>query len=434
MSGKELNTVARSAERSESERLDSWKEIAAYLRYSERTVRRWESEGLPVHRHPHSKKATIFAYKPDIDAWWRDGHERLARVSSETSAASPFFVAFLSHWRSPLSLTVLALFLSLPAARYFWRSRIQVPERSPAVARSHIESIAVLPLQNFSADHQQEYLADGITEELISTLAKIGSLKVISRTSAMHYKDTNKTLPEIARELKVDTIVEGSVQRVGQRLKITAQLIRAANEQHLWAEEYERDSGDVLVLESEVARDIANEVKARLTPAERKRLASARRVDPEAHEAYLKGRFHWNKRTESELRKAIGFFEQAITKDAQYAAAYAGLADCNSLLAYYGFTPENEGYSQAKTAARKALELDESLAEAHTSLAFIKTFYDWDWAGAEAESRRAIELNPSYATAHQWYGDALLQMGRVVGAIAEEERALELDPLSLVIN
>lgn len=426
MPGEESTTVRPDA-RSESERLDSWKSIAAYLKCSERTVRRWESEGLPVHRHPHNKKAAIYAYKPEIDAWWRNGHERLERMGRQRSERSQGYIEASFPWWKPFLLTFFALIIALLAGRQFWRSR-------SAAGLPHIESIAVLPLENLSHDPDQDYFADGMTEELITNLSKITALRVISRTSAMQYKQSRKTVPEIARELKVDAVVEGAVARSGNRVRITAQLVHAPSDTHLWAEEYERDSGDVLALESEVARDIANQVKAKLTPEEQVRLASARPIDPAAHEAYLKGRFHWNKRNQSELRKAIDFLEQAIAKDPQYAAAYAGLADCNSLLAYYGFVPETEGYPKAKAAALKALELDESLAEAHTSLVFIKTFYDWDWSGAETESRRAIELNPSYATAHQWYGDALLQMGRLQEAIAEEKRALDLDPLSLVIN
>jgi adenylate cyclase len=297
-----------------------------------------------------------------------------------------------------------------------------------------IQSLAVLPLENLSGDKEQDYFADGMTEELITDLSKISALKVISRTSVMHYKGTQKTVPEIGKELGVDGVVEGSVQREGKRVRITAQLIYAPADRHLWAESYERDLKDVLALQSEVARAIVGEIKVTLTPQEQTRLASARPVNPEAHEAYLKGRYEWNKRTEAGLKKGIEFFQEAIAKDPSDALAYDGLADCHSLLAYYGYVTPKEGYPRAEQAAMKALELDDSLTEAHTSLVFVKTFYDWDWSGAERESKRAIELNPKYATAHQWYGDALLSMGRLDEAIAEEKRALELDPLSLVIN
>jgi TolB-like protein/Tfp pilus assembly protein PilF len=420
-------TAARPETRSDGERLDSWKEIAAYLKCSERTVRRWENEGLPVRRHPHNKRAAIYAYKTEIDDWWRNGHERLERTSSQPPASSQSRLGLSFHWWKPVSLSALALLILLSAGTYLWQAR-------SASGPRRIESIAVLPLENLSRDSDQDYFADGMTEELITDLSKITALRVISRTSTMQYKQTRKTVPEIARELHVDAVVEGAVARSGNRVRITAQLIHAPGDTHLWAEEYQRDSGDVLAMESEVARDIAGQVKAKLTVAEQARLASTRAVDPEAHEAYLKGRFHWNKRNEDELRKAVGFFELAIAKEPNYAAAYAGLADCHSLLAYYGFLPDTEGYPKAKEEALRAIELDESLAEAHASLVFVKTFYDWDWEGAERESRRAIELNPSYATAHQWYGDALLQMGRLDEAITEEKRALELDPLSLVIN
>ena len=304
----------------------------------------------------------------------------------------------------------------------------------PGLRNTQIRSIAVLPLANLSGDPAQEYFADGMTEELITELAKVGSLKVISRTSSMHYKGISKTLPQIARELNVDAIVEGSVLRSGQRVRITAQLVQAATDQHLWAQSYERDLRDGIRLQDQVALAIVNEINVKLTPLEQARLTGARAVNPEAHEAYLKGRYWWNKRTEEGLHKGIDYFQQAIAKDPAYALAYSGLADCYSLLAYYGFVATKSGYPSAREAALEALKIDDSLAEAHTSLVFVKTFYDWDWLGAERESQRAIELNPGYATAHQWYGDALMQMGRTQEAIAEEKRARELDPLSLVIN
>jgi TolB-like protein/Flp pilus assembly protein TadD len=297
-----------------------------------------------------------------------------------------------------------------------------------------IESIAVLPLANLSGDPEQEYFADGMTEELITNLGKISALRVISRTSVMRYKKTEKPLPQIARELGVDGIVEGSVLRVGDRVRITAQLIQAEQERHLWAESYERDLRDILALQSEVARAIASEIKVRLTPQEQTRLASARPVNPDAHEAYLKGRYFWNKRTEEGLKKGIDFFGQALEKDPAYALAYTGLADCYYLLADYRFVPWKEAYPRAKGAATKALELDETLAEAHTSLALIKDRYEWDWPGAEREFKRAIELNPNYATAHHWYSNYLEEMGRHDEAIAEIKRAQQLDPLSLIIN
>ena len=312
---------------------------------------------------------------------------------------------------------------------------------SPAGARrgaapSKIESIAVLPLENLSRDPEQEYFADGMTEELTTDLGQIEALRVISRTSVMRFKGVRPAggLPEIARQLKVDAVVEGSVLRSGDRVRITAQLIDAQTDRHLWAQSYERDLRDVLALQGEVAQAIANEIKIKVTPQEQARLASARPVNPDAHEAYLKGRYYWNLRTEEGLKKGIEYFQQAIEKDPGYALAYVGLADSYGTVATWNVKAPNEAYPRARAAASKALEIDEALAEAHASLGAVREEYDWDWLGAEKEFKRAIELNPGYATAHQWYAECLSVMGRHDEAIAEAKRAQELDPLSLIIN
>jgi TolB-like protein/Flp pilus assembly protein TadD len=293
-----------------------------------------------------------------------------------------------------------------------------------------IESLAVLPLANLSGDAEQEYFADGMTEELIATLGKLSALRVISRTSVMRYKKTDKPLPQIAKELNVDAVIEGSVLRAGNRVRITAQLIQASTDRHLWAETYDRDLRDILALQSEVARAIASEIKVKLTPQEQTRLASTRPVNPEAHEWYLKGRFLWERRTPAALKKSIEYFQQALEKDPGYATAYAGLADSYDMLASNGILPPKEVYPRARAAALKALELDNALAEPHASLAYVLYDYDWDYAGAEREFQRALELNPHYATAHHWYGILLLTMGRLDEAMAAIERARELDPLS----
>ena len=299
-----------------------------------------------------------------------------------------------------------------------------------------IESIAVLPLENLSGDKDQEYFADGMTEELITDLGKISALRVISRTSVMQYKGAKKPLPEIARDLNVDAIVEGTVQRSGNHVRITASLLHAPSDGHLWAESYERDLKDVLALQSEVARAIAGEIKITLTPQEQTRLASARPVNPEAHEAYLKGRFYWNKRTADGLKKSLDYFQQAIERDPAYALSYVGLADCYVLMAAaeYAVLPPREGFPKAEAAARKALQIDDMLAEAHCTLAYSKGLFEWDWPGAEREFQRAFEINPSYATAHQWYALLLKDQGRLAEAFDEIKRAQALDPLSLIIN
>jgi len=299
-----------------------------------------------------------------------------------------------------------------------------------------IQSLAVLPLENLSRDPEQEYFADGMTEAIIADLTKIRALRVISRTSAMQYKDVKKPLPQIARELNVDAVVEGSVLRSGDRVRITAQLIHAPTDRHLWADSYERDLRDVLALQRDIAQAIAQEIKVTLTPQEQAQLAKARPVDPEAHQLYLKGRYHWNKRTAEDFKKALEYFQQAIAKDPSYPPAYAGLADTYGLLGYYAYDvlPPREAMPKAKAAALKALEIDGSFAQAHVSLAWVRQTYDWDWPAAEKEFKRAIDLNPGYATAHHWYSLHLATLGRRDEALAEAKRALELDPLSIIIN
>ncbi len=297
-----------------------------------------------------------------------------------------------------------------------------------------IRSLAVLPLANLSGDSRQEYFADGLTDELIADLASIKSLKVISRTSAMRYKGASKPLPEIAHELGVDGIVEGSVLRSNDRVRIKVQLIEAASDRHLWAQSYDRDTRDILAMQSEVGRDIAERIHVQLSPGEQERATSARPVNPQAYELYLRGRFYWNKRTKDALLQALGNFNQAVRIDSTYAAAYAGLADTYVLMPVYAGSPPRESFPLARAAALKALKIDEHLAEAHASLGRVKLFYDWDWAGAETEFRRAIELKPNLSTAHHWYSIYLRDVGRLKEAIAEASRALELDPVNLIIN
>lgn len=297
-----------------------------------------------------------------------------------------------------------------------------------------IQSLAVLPLENLTGDPSQEYFVDGMTDALITNLAQISALRVISRTSAMQYKGVRKPLPEIARELNVDAVVEGAVARTGDRVRITAQLVDAPNDRHVWAEEYERELHDILALQSEVARAIAAEIQVRLTPQEQARLARTRPVNPEAYEGFLKGRFHWNKRTREGLKRGLEYFQESVEKDPGYAFAYAGLADCYNMLGFWSVLPPNEASPAAKAAAKKALELDQTLAEAHAALAWPTFTYDWDWPGAERGLRRALELNPGYATAHQWYSHWLVYQGCTAEALAHVQRTLEIDPVSFVMN
>ena len=302
--------------------------------------------------------------------------------------------------------------------------------RRTVVSTPKIESIAVLPLENLSGDKEQEYFADGMTEALINDLGKISALRVISRTSVMQYKGTRKPLPEIARELNVDSIVEGTVLRFGNRVRITANLLHAPSDRHLWADAYERDLRDVLALQDEVARAITSEIQIKVTPDEQVRLASARPLNPEAYALYLQGRYYFSKRTLPAFDKSIQLFKQVLEKEPGSALAYAGLAESYGISPFYSGALPRVSFPKAKAAALKALELDGSLAEAHAALAFVLNYWDWDWLAAERELKRAIELNPNYVVAHHWYAEYLGAMGRHEQAIAEIKRAQELDPLS----
>ena len=301
-------------------------------------------------------------------------------------------------------------------------------------ARSTIDSIAVLPLENLSGDPEQDYFADGMTEALIAGLAKIRALRVISRTSVMRYKGARESLPEIARALDVNGIVEGSVLRSGNRVRITALLVDVAADRHLWAETYERDVGDILALQSDVACTIAEQIEVTITPQEEARLAGKRAVDPEAFQAYLKGRYHWEKRSQEALQKAKQFFQEAIERDPGYAPAHAGLADYYITLGNFNLADSNAVYPKAKAAALRGLEFDPGSAEAYTSLATVKGSYEWDRQGAERDYRHAIALNPNYANAHHWFADHLVSLARFEEGGAEIEKARALDPLSIVMG
>lgn len=332
-------------------------------------------------------------------------------------------------WPAHHVIISLAAVLSLSSLSvWLFRSRGSPP--------TGIRSLAVLPLDNLSGDASQNYFADGMTDELITDLAQISALRVISRTSVMAYKGARKPLPQIARELNVDAIVEGTVLRSGDQVRITAQLIEASTDKHLWSQSYEGDLRDTLALQSRVASAIADQIRISLTPQEKAALKDARVVKPEAYESYLKGRYFWNKRTADGLKVALAYFNQAIEEDPKYAQAYSGLADTYALLGdwqYAAMSPK-EAFPQSKAAAIKALQLDSTLGEAHNSLAFVLDGFDWDFDSAGKEFQRAIELNPGYATAHHWYAWHLSLLARFDEAIAEMRKAENLDPLSLIIN
>ena len=308
--------------------------------------------------------------------------------------------------------------------------------RSRSRASLEIRSLAVLPLESLSSDPSQEYFADGMTDELITDLSQISALSVVSRTSVMPYKRARKPLPQVARELNVDAVVEGTVLRSGDRVRITAQLIQVSADKHIWSQSYEGDLRDTLALQNKVARAIADQIRISLTPQEQAALKNVKAVNPEAYVSNLKGRYFWNKRTADGLKTAVAYFDQAIENDPTYARAYAGLADSYALMGdwQYGVLTPKEALPRAEAAAIKALELDSTLGEAHTSLAFTLDGFDWDWGSAEREFKRALELNPGYATAHHWYAWHLALVGRNAEAIAEMKRAQNLDPLSLIIS
>jgi TolB-like protein/DNA-binding winged helix-turn-helix (wHTH) protein len=299
-----------------------------------------------------------------------------------------------------------------------------------------IRSLAVLPLENLSGDVSQDYFSDGMTDELITELGQISDLRVISRTSIMTLKGAHKSLPEIARDLNVDAVVEGTVLRSGNQVRITAQLILASADKHLWAKSYEGDLRDTFALQSQVARSIANQIRIELTPHEKAVLENTKHVNAEAYEAYLQGRFFWNKRTADGLKKAIDYFNRATDKDPDFAGAYAGLADAYALAGdwQYGVLAPSEAFPKAKAAATRAIALDNTLGEAHISLAWCLDGFDWDWEAGGREFTQGIELSPGYATGHHWNGWHLAALGRHSEAVAELTKAESLDPLSLIIS
>jgi TolB-like protein/Flp pilus assembly protein TadD len=318
----------------------------------------------------------------------------------------------------------------------FFLGRYSAGNKTASPAGISNKSIAVLPFDNLSRDPDNAYFAEGVQDEILTRLAKVADLKVISRTSTQHFKSAPDNLPQIAKQLGVAHILEGSVQKSGEQVRVNVQLINALTDAHLWGDTYDRKLTDIFAAESEIAKTIAETLQARLTGSEKTLITKTPTVNPEAYELYLKGRFFWNKRTGADLLKSIDYFKQAVEKDQKYALAYAGLADAYVLLPPYGAASPSESFPQAEAAARKALELDDTLAEAHTSLGQVLLFYDLDFAGSTMEFERALSLDPNYATAHHWYGGGgpLLALGQFDRAIKEGKRAVELDPLSLINN
>lgn len=436
-----------------SDRLDSWKDIAAYLRRDVSTVQRWEKrEGMPVHRHQHDKLGSVSAFRSEIDAWWQSrrlhleekqnrGTEteavHLAPQRSENGETSSTVTLIdpethtgrggtrWARWLGVAGLTALAV-----ASITYGLNRSRVAN-APGL---EIKSLVVLPLENLSADPAQEYFAVGMTDELIGSLAQIRALRVVSRTSAMSLKGSNKALPEIARELNVDAVLEGSVQRTGDRVKIRIQLLHGPTDTHLWAGDYERELTDVLKLQNEVARAVAAEIRVQIAPEERARMASVAAVNPAAHQEYLLGRYLLWKFIEEDRLRAIDHFTRATQIDPGYAAPYAGLAHAWWMRGVVGPLSLKEVGPPASAAARKALELDDRLAEAYAAQAYVKGMFDWDWTGAEKTIRHAIELDPNSLDSHYVYALLLMALGRIPEAITHIEHAAQLDPLSAQVH
>lgn len=386
------------------------------------------------------------AERPDfIETLPRRGYRFIAPVDeaplpeAENSAASEQAQPTEStgrRWQRPAMMAlagigVLMLITQVGEIRPQWEQRPPEPVRTTPAC-----SLAVLPVQNLTGDPSREFLSDGLTEELILQLGMLdpGNLSVIARTSSMAYKESHKTVPQIGEELKVNYLLEGSIREAGGRLRVTEQLVRARDATHLWAQSYDRDLGDLLRMQTEVANAVAIAISIHLTDAERTKLAKANSVNPAAYQAYLQGRFYWNARTREGLLKSIDYFHQALQLDPEDASAYAGLADAYNLLVYYGYATGTESSHRATDAARKALELDESLPEAHTALAYANFFSWWKWPEAEQEFRRAIELDSNYVPAHHWYAIYLSAMGRREESLQQMERAKELDPLSPAVR
>jgi TolB-like protein/Tfp pilus assembly protein PilF len=421
----------RTPERPSEERLDSWKEIAAYLGRDATTVQRWEKrEAMPVHRHVHDKRGSVYALAGELDAWRQSRRLRPEEEQKDPAAQAPLITEgdharrTTQQARRWLALAALALIALVVGAYTLSRGR------AGRADNSKIKSLAVLPLKNLSGDATQEYLADGMTEALIGRLAGIRDLRVTSDTSVMRFKNPQISVPEIAHKLGVDAIVEGSVIREGNRIRVTAQLIRGATDQYLWSQTYDREMQDALMLESDVAQAIAEKVEVTVTGEERKRLAATRPVSPEVYESYLQGSYALNKSYKrADIDRAMARFQQAIQKDPTFAPAYVGLAIAYSELGsnFVGDPPDAARQKQIE-AAQKAIALDPELAEPHVVLAHAEQI-GWRWAEAEAEYRRALELNPNDADAHKQYAYWLVCQGRTEEALEWGRRARELDPL-----
>jgi TolB-like protein/tetratricopeptide (TPR) repeat protein len=405
------------------QRLDSWKEIAGYLRRDVRTVQAWEKkEGLPVHRHAHSARASVYAYAAELDAWLKD-----RRVTTDPPAKPvvPDAPEPAVRRRRPPYLLAGAVVAGGLVLVAFGAWRQATGPRPPF-------TLAVLPFESLSADSSDALVADGLTDDLITELGRSSQIAVISRRSVAQFKGTHVPLRQVAGKLNANLVLEGTIAHAGKTVRITAQLVNAATDHCLWAQSYERDSVNVLSLQDEVTGAVSTAVLERLTGHGMAAERAVRLVDPDVRLAYLTGRLFMSKRDEPGLTRAVVHFRQALQGDSTYGPAYAGLADCYNLLGTFGYLPEKQAFLAARAAALQAIRFDPRSAEAYNSLAFERYRYDWDFAGATKTFQYAIQLNPSYATAHQWYGEYLGDLHRADEAIAESRRAVELDPLSAI--
>lgn len=409
--------------------MDSWKDVAAYLKRSVPTVQRWErEEQLPVHRLQHKKQGTIFAYKAELDEWWRQRHAALERPEIQTE--EPPLRGEANRQRANALIATVVLVLVLAAAL----AGTMLLHRSQSSARPGRVMLAVLPFQNLTGEPAQEFVSDGFTEEMIAELGGLqqNRLGVIARTSSMAYKHSSKPVDQIGRELGVQYVLEGSIRRWGDRVRVTAQLIQTSDQTHLWAQNYDSSRQDILRLQSDIAQAIAAQIRIALSGTERAHLESTPAIDPQVHDLCLLGRYEWNKRNDEGLAKAIAYFQQAIARDPTYAPAQADLAEAYLVNAYYGHAAPKEMYRKAEAAAERAVKLNDLTFQAHSTLGLVRTAYLQP--GAEIEFKRALEINPSYATAHHWYSFYLWRTGRQNEAFAEVERARQLDPVSPIIT
>jgi pentatricopeptide repeat protein len=419
-------------EKPSGKRLDSWKEIAAYLSRDVTTVQRWEKrEGMPVHRHLHDKRGSVYALTKELDGWIQSRRSRVddPALEPETEILQPLPVIPITiparQTRLWLALAAVVCICLTVAAWLLFRHRT-----NPSV-EPRIHSLAVLPLRNLSNDPAQEYLADGITEAVIGRLANIHDLHVISHTSVLRFKNPQLSIPQIAKELGADAIVEGSVIKDGDRIRVTIQLIRGATDTHFWSETFDREMRDALALESELAQSIAEKVEVTVTGEEHERLSAARPVAPEVYESYLKGRFVLGQGDRVRLEQSIPYFEDALNKDGTFAPAYLGLAEAYTMLGTIAAgDPPQATRPKVISFARKALAIDPGLVKAHVLLANVLQ-EEWRWTEAEAEYRRALELNPDSAEAHEWFALWLICQGRTDEAVASIHRARALDPVGV---